>query len=65
MQQQFARSQPARVEVRQIAAGPAVRRGIGNLLRSQNPIDVEPRARRGDDGKHESDDEWRAFGHVE
>src|SRR5438552_14767404 len=42
VKQQFARSQPARVEVRQVTARSIVRRRVGKLLRPQNSVHIEP-----------------------
>jgi len=46
MQEQFAGAEPAWVEVGQNAAGAAVGGGIGDLIRNQDALNVEPHAAR-------------------
>jgi len=45
MQEQLARSQPARIQVGKIAPRPAVLSCIGNLVADKDPVHVEPHTR--------------------
>src|SRR5580700_2030486 len=44
MQEQVARTQPARIQIREIAARTRVRGGIGPLVGDENVVDVKPHA---------------------
>ena len=55
VKQQFPRPQPARIQVRQIAARTLARCSIRNLKAHEDSIHIKPHARCGDESKNRAD----------